>query len=193
MHFLHFVNPVYKESSFSPHANCKGQLHTVLAPSSSRSCQTWVSSPLQGLPSVNLHNLLSIPLQCVFSVLLIYTDFFLSVLLFTSFAKEVNQCQSRYVSDPCGSLPLADSVVLWFCGSVMWQTILFTFTLCTKNYTDLGTSGNVWEILANLKPKLKDFHQVSEKCSGSSYLDFALILLLRFLYVWTNILADYIY
>lgn len=119
--------------------------------------------------------------------------FFLSVLLFTSFAKEVSQCQSRYVSDPCGSLPLADSVVLWFCGSVMWQTILFTFTLCTKNYIDLGTSGNVWEIFANLKPKLKYFHQVSEKCSGSSYLDFALILLLRFLYVQTNILADHIY
>lgn len=48
------------------------------------------------------------------------------------------------------------------------------------------------ENLANLKPKLeKNFHHDSEKCSGSSYLDFALILLLRFLYVRTDILAGH--
>lgn len=52
MHFLHFVNTACKESSFSPHDSCKGQLHTVLASSSSRSCQTRASSPLQGKASL---------------------------------------------------------------------------------------------------------------------------------------------
>lgn len=57
------------------------------------------------LPSVNLNYLLSIPLQGGFFVLLICTDFFVLVLLLTSFAKGANQSQSRYVRDPCGSLP----------------------------------------------------------------------------------------
>lgn len=180
MHFWHFVNTVHKESSFSPHANCKGQLHRALAPSSSRSCQTRVSSPLH----VKAHLAICQPelssfhstSGCFFCAADLHWFFCAGTASYLICKRDksvsVKVCQrSLWVSSS-----LADSEVLWFCGFVIWQIFLFTFTLYTKSCIDLGTSRNMWENLANLKPKLeKNFHHVSGKCSGSSYLDFALV------------------
>lgn len=142
MHFLHFVNTVHKESSFSPHANCKGQLHTALDPGSSRSCQTRVSSPLQGQanlaicqPALSSFHSTSV---WFFSVLLICTHFFFSA------------GSASYLICKRGKHPAQQILCLCDITFYLLQTFLFTFTLHTKNGIDLGTSGNVWEILVDL-------------------------------------------